>query len=223
MIKNTQGKFISFEGTEGVGKTTAITALCDYLTKQKIPFVQTREPGGTPFAEQLRAVLLDKDSVLDQKTELLAIFTARADHIHKVILPALARGQWVICDRFIDSTVAYQGFGRYGGSQASLEDIHFLTKQFVSVLPHHTFWLCMDAKEGLARANSRSSADRFEGQGGQFFEQVAQGFAYQHQNHPKRIIKIDANTDKQTLASLLISQITPWVDEFLAGKAQQIR
>lgn len=216
-------KFISFEGTEGVGKTTAITAVCAYLAKESIPFVRTREPGGTPLAEALREVLLDKNSVLDVTTELLALFTARADHIHKVIMPALDEGKWVICDRFIDSTIAYQGFGRYGGKPSVLADIELLISHFVPVLPHHTFWLCMDAKEGLARANSRSSADRFEGQGGQFFEQVAQGFAYQHQNHPKRIIKIDANTDKQTLASLLISQITPWVDEFLAGKAQQIR
>ena len=99
-------QFISFEGTEGVGKSTLIANVAAYLTQQGIDFIQTREPGGSAFAEQLRALLLDPATHMAEDSELLLMFAARADHLAQVILPALAQGQWVLCDRFTDSTMA---------------------------------------------------------------------------------------------------------------------
>ena len=108
-----KGKFITLEGGEGVGKTTNLAFIKDYLEQRKISVVVTREPGGTPLAEKLRQLLLDKESeAISDKTELLMIFAARAQHIKHVIEPALARGDWVLCDRFTDATYAYQGGGR---------------------------------------------------------------------------------------------------------------
>ena len=116
-MTTTVGRFISFEGTEGVGKTTAIEGLCQRLQAAGIDYVRTREPGGSPFAERLRAILLDPATDINDDTELLLLFAARADHLQQVILPALQRGAWVICDRFTDSTIAYQGYGRADGDQ----------------------------------------------------------------------------------------------------------
>ena len=116
-MTTTVGRFISFEGTEGVGKTTAIEGLCQRLQAAGIDYLRTREPGGSPFAERLRAILLDPATDINDDTELLLLFAARADHLQQVILPALQRGAWVICDRFTDSTIAYQGYGRADGDQ----------------------------------------------------------------------------------------------------------
>ena len=108
-----KGKFITLEGGEGVGKTTNLAFIKDYLEQHKITVVVTREPGGTPLAEKLRQLLLDKNNeAISDKAELLLIFAARAQHIKHVIEPALARGDWVLCDRFTDATYAYQGGGR---------------------------------------------------------------------------------------------------------------
>lgn len=186
-------KFISFEGTEGVGKTTAIDSFCQHLDALGIAHVRTREPGGSTLAEVLRDIFLDKERHIDADTEILLMFTARSDHLHRVILPALANGKWVICDRFVDSTVAYQGFGRYGGGDEYLSKIDVLTTHFVPRLPDITFWLDIDPIIGMARANKRGSLDRMERQTQDFFERAYQGFVHQHQKHPKRIRRIDAD------------------------------
>ena len=125
------GRFISFEGTEGVGKTTAIETLCARLKASGIDYLRTREPGGSPFAERLRTILLDPATDINDDTELLLMFAARCDHVQQLIMPALERGTWVICDRFIDSTVAYQGFGRAHGDALMLAKIESLITQFV--------------------------------------------------------------------------------------------
>ncbi len=186
-----QGRFISFEGTEGVGKTTAIEQLCARLYTQGIDYVRTREPGGSPFAEQLRAILLDPATDIDDDTELLLLFAARSDHLQRVIMPALARGQWVICDRFTDSTLAYQGYGRAHGDALVVGKIETLIEQFVPRLPDITFWLDLPVLEGMARANKRSSADRFEQQAEAFFRRVYAGFEHLAAAYP-RIQRIDA-------------------------------
>ena len=108
-IMPNQGRFISFEGTEGVGKTTAIEQLCSRLQDHGIDYLRTREPGGSPFAERLREILLDPVTDINDDTELLLLFAARCDHMQQVIIPALQRGTWVICDRFTDSTIASAG------------------------------------------------------------------------------------------------------------------
>ena len=128
------GRFISFEGTEGVGKTTAIETLCARLQANGIDYLRTREPGGSPFAEHLRTILLDPATDINDDTELLLMFAARCDHVQQLIMPALQRGTWVICDRFVDSTVAYQGFGRAHGDTVMLAKIETLSSQFIPQL-----------------------------------------------------------------------------------------
>jgi dTMP kinase len=192
-VTTTVGRFISFEGTEGVGKTTAIEGLCQRLQAAGIDYVRTREPGGSPFAERLRAILLDPATDINDDTELLLLFAARADHLQQVILPALQRGAWVICDRFTDSTIAYQGYGRADGDQRVLAKIDSLIAQFISPLPELTLWLDLPVLEGMARAGKRSKADRFEQQATAFFTRVHHGFSMLAMQHPERIERIDAN------------------------------
>lgn len=159
-MTTTVGRFISFEGTEGVGKTTAIDGLCQRLQAAGIDYIRTREPGGSAFAERLREILLDPATDINDDTELLLLFAARADHLQQVILPALQRGAWVICDRFTDSTIAYQGYGRADGDSRVLAKIDSLIEQFISPLPELTLWLDLPVLEGMARAGKRSKADR---------------------------------------------------------------
>lgn len=188
-----QGRFISFEGTEGVGKTTAIEQLCRRLQSKGIDCLRTREPGGSPFAERLRDILLDPATDISDDTELLLLFAARCDHIQQVILPALQRGTWVICDRFTDSTIAYQGFGRAHGDPNVLSKIDILMAQFIPCLPELTLWLDLPVLEGMARANKRSAADRFEQQATAFFTRVYEGFSTLATEYPARIQRIDAS------------------------------
>ena len=189
----TQGRFISFEGTEGVGKTTAIEQLCARLQARGIDYLRTREPGGSPFAERLRDILLDPNTAINDDTELLLMFAARCDHMEQVILPALQRGTWVICDRFTDSTVAYQGFGRAHGDATVRRKIDMLIEQFVEQLPELTLWLDLPVLEGMARANKRSAADRFEQQATEFFTRVHKGFSTLADEQPERIQRINAS------------------------------
>ncbi|MFA9486409.1 MULTISPECIES: dTMP kinase [unclassified Moraxella] len=186
-------KFISFEGTEGVGKTTAIDGFCHHLDTLGIEYVRTREPGGADVAEVIRGILLDKNSTLNDDTELLLMFAARADHLHKTILPALDAGKWVVCDRFIDSTVAYQGFGRFGGDEQALAKIELMIAHFVPRLPDVTLWLDLNVLTGMQRAAKRSRADRFESLDTSFFDKVYQGLAHQYAKYPSRIRRVDAN------------------------------
>lgn len=187
------GCFISFEGTEGVGKTTAIETLCARLQANGIDYLRTREPGGSPFAERLRTILLDPATDINDDTELLLMFAARCDHVQQLIMPALQRGTWVICDRFIDSTVAYQGFGRAHGDTVMLAKIESLIAQFIPQLPDLTLWLDLPIDEGMARAGKRSAADRFEQQASAFFTRVHEGFALLATEHPERICRIEAS------------------------------
>lgn len=195
------GRFISFEGTEGVGKTTAIDQLCARLQDSGIDYLRTREPGGSPFAERLREILLDPATDINDDTELLLLFAARCDHMQQVILPALQRGTWVICDRFIDSTIAYQGFGRAHGDDTVRAKIDTLIGQFVTQLPELTLWLDLPVLEGMARANKRSAADRFEQQATEFFTWVHKGFSALAAEHPERIQHIDASGNAEEVSA----------------------
>lgn len=188
-----QGRFISFEGTEGVGKTTAIEQLCARLQATGIDYLRTREPGGSPFSERLREILLDPNTTINDDTELLLMFAARCDHMQQVILPALQKGTWVICDRFTDSSVAYQGFGRADGDATVRRKIDMLIEQFVVQLPELTLWLDLPVLDGMARANKRSAADRFEQQATEFFTRVHQGFSTLASEQPERVKRIDAS------------------------------
>ena len=187
------GKFITIEGGEGVGKTTNIAFIEQWLRERKINFIATREPGGTPVAEKIRAILLDHhEESVDPVAELLLIFAARAQHLNTVIRPALEKGVWVLCDRFTDATYAYQGGGRGLGMEkvAVLEE---LVQQ--SLRPDMTLILDVDPVIGMERANNRGELDRFESEQMTFFETVRATYRALASSHPERYAVIDASRD----------------------------
>ena len=199
--------FISFEGTEGVGKTTLIRSLYAYFQQQGREVVLTREPGGTPLAEQIRALLLSvsHDEQMSHDTELLLMYAARAQHLDSVILPALAQGTIVLCDRFTDSSFAYQCAGR-GLSRAKL---NVLNDSFVAKMPDMTFWLDAPIETGLSRARERGALDRFEQEKVSFFEKVRSGFVEIQQREPQRMKRLDAKQNPEQVFTDALAYLTP--------------
>ncbi|CAG0910873.1 unnamed protein product, partial [Cyprideis torosa] len=168
------GRFITFEGSEGVGKTTQIKNLARWFEERGREVVLTREPGGTELAERVRELVLDKSlPAMASDTELLLIYAARAEHVARVIKPALAAGKVVISDRFADASLAYQGYGR-GIALERLQVLHHWVLQGFS--PDLTLLLDMPVGEGMARARARSELDRFEQEHLDFFEKVREGY-----------------------------------------------
>jgi dTMP kinase len=196
-VSHVRGKFLTLEGTEGVGKTTNRTFIEDYLRERNIPLLVTREPGGTPLAEELREMLLkNRDETVDPTAELLMVFAARAQHLNQVILPALEQGTWVLCDRFTDATFAYQGFGR-GLPTDVIASLETLVQK--EVRPDLTLILDIDVETGLKRARQRGDLDRFESEELTFFERVRQGYHSRASQAPERYQLIDAG---QTLEAV---------------------
>lgn len=189
--------FISFEGTEGVGKTTLIRQLYEHFIAQGKEVVLTREPGGTPLAEQIRSLLLSvhHDELMSNDTELLLMYAARAQHLEHVILPALAAGKMVLCDRFTDSSFAYQCSGR----GLSREKLQLLNDHFVIKMPDLTFWLDAPIETGLLRAQQRGALDRFEQEKVTFFEKVRSGFQTIYQEQPHRMKRLDATQPPESV------------------------
>ncbi|AZD14743.1 dTMP kinase [Pseudomonas chlororaphis] len=184
------GLFITLEGPEGAGKSTNREYLAERLRAAGIEVLLTREPGGTPLAERIREVLLTPgDEVMNPDTELLLVFAARAQHLAEVIRPALARGAVVLCDRFTDSTYAYQG----GGRGLSVERIATL-EQFVQgkLRPDLTLVFDLPVEVGLARASARGRLDRFELEGRVFFDAVRQAYLKRAAADPARYLLVDA-------------------------------
>lgn len=194
--------FISFEGTEGVGKTTLIRRIYDDFVAQGKEVVLTREPGGTPMAEQIRSLLLavNHEETMCNDTELLLMYAARAQHLAQVILPALEAGKIVLCDRFTDASFAYQCAGR-GLSEAKL---NLLNDNFVTRMPDVTFWLDAPIELGMNRARERGALDRFEQEKVSFFEKVRSGYETLWQRHPQRMKRLDATqTPEQVFAQAM--------------------
>lgn len=185
-----RGKFLTIEGTEGVGKSTNLAYVKTWLETRGIEVVVTREPGGTPLAEEIRALLLARrDEGVDETAELLLVFAARAQHIAGVIKPALARGAWVLSDRFTDATFAYQG----GGRGLSLDTIAQLERLVQGDLrPDLTLILDIDVQLGLERARQRGELDRFESETIAFFERVRAAYRARVDAHPQGYSLIDA-------------------------------
>lgn len=184
-----EGKFITLEGGEGAGKSTSREFIVELLTANKIPFVQTREPGGTPLSESLRSLLLAKDGTAPSvEAELLMVFAARAQHLHEVIEPALAQGQWVLCDRFTDATYAYQGYGR-GFDLAAISLLETMVQK--DRHPDLTLLFDLDPRIGIERAQKRAELDRFESEELAFFERVRQGYLERAESN-ERFVVIDA-------------------------------
>ena len=194
----TTGLFISFEGIDGAGKSTHITALAKAFEAIGRRVTLTREPGGTPLAETLRALVL-KDA-MDPLTEALLMFAARRDHIRQTIAPALARGDVVLCDRFTDATFAYQGAGR-GFDLAVLGTLEQwvqslpaeATTRAVFIEPQLTVWFDLPPAQAAARLMDARTPDKFEAQPVAFFERVAQGYADRLAAQPLRFARVDAS------------------------------
>lgn len=186
-----RGKFITLEGSEGAGKTTAIDAIRNWSQSKGIEILVTREPGGTPTAEKIRELLLDKNNVdILPDTELLLMFAARAQHLNELILPAIANGRWVVCDRFTDATYAYQG----GGRNINMQRIAQLENWVQGELrPDLTLLLDLPVEVGLARAGNRSEPDRFEVEKTSFFERVRQVYLDRAKQFPQQFRLIDAS------------------------------
>jgi dTMP kinase len=188
--KAAKGKFITFEGIDGAGKSTHLGWLESVLRGKGHTVVVTREPGGTPLGEKLRELLLDRSRAMHAETEALLMFAARREHLDKIILPALERGDWVISDRFTDASFAYQGGGR-GLATSKLDDL----EQWVQgeFQPDITLYFDVTVKLGRQRINAIKPADRFEKEQDEFFERVRNAYLERARKFPCRIRAIDSN------------------------------
>jgi dTMP kinase len=191
MIK---GKLISFEGIEGVGKSTTIKSIKKYLEDIGITVYCTREPGGTKYGESLRSILLNNKSNISPEAELLLLFSIRNQHIEEIIKPKLEQGNWVLCDRFIDASIAYQGYGK----KIDLKKINLLIDNFTDyVIPDITLFFNLQHKLAKKRFPKNKKKDRFENLENSFFEDVYKGYIYQLNNNKSRIKSIDADCSKK--------------------------
>jgi dTMP kinase len=200
MTFSSAGLFISFEGIDGAGKSSHIDALARAFESRGRRVVLTREPGGTPLAEKLRALVLNDP--MDPLCESLLVFAARRDHLVRVIEPALAEGAVVLCDRFTDATFAYQGHGR-GFDLDVLEQLERWVQQGDGGglrQPDLTVWFDLPAAVAAQRLVAARVPDRFESQPQAFFERVAQGYAARAAQHPGRFARIDANQSREAVA-----------------------
>lgn len=204
------GKFITLEGGEGAGKTTCMAHVRQCLGDAGIRFIETREPGGTPVAEKIRDLLLDKTNTdIQADAELLLMFAARSQHLDELIRPALQRGDWVLCDRFTDATHAYQGGGR-GISHDRISDLEHWTQK--GLKPDLTLLLDLPVETGLERAGQRSTPDRFESESIQFMERTRGAYREIAASEPQRVKVIDASLPLDDV----VAQIDRVMNDFLS-------
>ncbi|SBT18826.1 Thymidylate kinase [Marinomonas gallaica] len=204
-------QFISLEGGEGAGKSSAIQCIEAWLTEHEIPYILTREPGGTPMAEEIRELVLSaRDEQVAPNTELLLVFASRVQHLNEKIQPALAQGKWVISDRFVDSSYVYQGVAR-GINESVIDNLvdTFLKNQ----LPNKTLLLDVPVELGLQRVQSRGESNRLDGESLAFHQKVRDGFLHRASQDPERFVVVDAS---QAIASVE-AQIVAQLNALLAG------
>ena len=208
------GRFITFEGIEGVGKSTQVRLAADYLRARSIDVVVTREPGGTPLAEAIRRLVLEpQGEAVDAISELLLMFASRAVHLGNLVEPALARGAWVLCDRFTDATEAYQG----GGRGVPLEHIRALERIAQrGRRPDLTLLLDLPVGQAMERSRQRGGQnDRFESEQSAFFERVRAGYLAILEREPARVRRLDASGPVDQVAQAVRELLGP-----LAGGAE---
>jgi dTMP kinase len=214
----TRGRFITLEGSEGAGKSTQVALVCDVLRAAGYEVVATREPGGTPRAERIRALLLEQtDEPMPPNSELLLMFAARATHLENLIKPALARGAWVVCDRFTDASYAYQGAGR-GMPMEHIQTLETIVQG--GMKPDLTLLLDAPVNIGLQRAQRRNATqqngrDRFESEEVAFFERVRAGYLDIAKREPHRMRVIDASRPLEQVSS----EVRDILQRFIAGVA----
>ena len=206
-----RGRFITLEGIEGAGKSTQIAPLAELLRARGLEVLTTREPGGSPLAERLRALLLDPDNQgMSETTELLLMFAARSDHLERRIRPALKAGHWVLCDRFTDATYAYQGGGR-GIDPARIGLLETLVQD--ELRPDLTLVFDLPPELGLGRAKSRAGqADRFESETQRFFEAARAVYLERARGNPKRYRVIDATASLEAVTRAVAVELNAFVD-----------
>ena len=203
------GRFITIEGGEGAGKSTAQAYLAERLAERGIAVLQTREPGGTPLAESIRQTLLSTDGEHPvEMAELLLVFAARAQHLAKVIEPALAAGQWVICDRFTDATYAYQGAAR-GLSADLIAQLETLVQG--ERRPDTVVVMDLSPEVGMTRARQRGELDRFEREKPAFYSQVRNAYLARAQADPDRYQVIDAEQSLESVRQALSKLVEGWL------------
>lgn len=215
MRKMETGKFITFEGIEGVGKSTNIEHLVQAIEKAGHSVLTTREPGGTPMAERIRELVAEHgDEPMPDIAELLLVFASRALHVNNVIRPALTAGTWVICDRFTDSSRAYQG----GGRGLPAEHIDQLADWVHGdLVPDLTILLDTPVETGLARAGRRSDPDRFESEQSDFFQRVRETYLGLAAAHPERFVIVDASRSLDTVRGQIETIAAALLDEAYAN------
>ena len=187
-----KGKFITVEGSDGSGKTTFINSATEYLVKKGYKVITTREPGGTEFSEKVRELLFDSSNEIDAKTESLLFCVSRRDHIIKKIIPYGEDGYIVICDRFVDSSIAYQSYGR-GLNKQDIMDINKYTTDGLE--PDLTLYFNVDVEVGLSRTKSRGENNRMDNESLKFYKDVKRGYDELSNDYKERIKVIDANQD----------------------------
>lgn len=204
-----RGKFITLEGLEGVGKTTNRQFVESMLDDANIPFVGTREPGGTALGESLRELVLSADGQMLDVTELLLMTASRVEHVARIIEPALAAGQWVLCDRYLDASIAYQGAGRQLGVARVIE-LHRLIG--VTLEPNLTILLDMPVQAGLDRMAARSTPDRIEREAHAFFERARAAYLQRASEAPDRIVVVDADRSLELVQESVRLALQPLLD-----------
>lgn len=187
-----KGKFITVEGSDGSGKTTFINSATEYLVKKGYKVITTREPGGTEFSEKVRELLFDSSNEIDAKTESLLFCVSRRDHIIKKIIPYVEDGYIVICDRFVDSSIAYQSYGR-GLNKQDIMDINKYTTDGLE--PDLTLYFNVDVEVGLSRTKGRGENNRMDNESLKFYKDVKRGYDELSNDYKERIKVIDANQD----------------------------
>ena len=207
-----KGIFISFEGPDGSGKSTQVKLLAEYCKNKGIDVVLTREPGGTPISENIRNLILDpKNGEMSAQTEALLYAASRAQHVEQLIKPALATGKVVLCDRFMDSSIAYQGYGRGLG-----DDVRKINEFAIDgVQPDLTFFLDIAPEEGMRRVKSNGYLDRMEQESILFHNKVYQGYLALCEIYKNRFVRLDATK----AASEIHKDIVENLEKYVAGRA----
>ncbi len=195
-------KFISLEGGEGCGKSTLCLRLNELLEEKGIEHIITREPGGIASSEDIRSIIMEHE--LDRKSEVLLFAAARNEHLQQKILPALEADKFVICDRYIDSSLAYQGYAQGLGIDNVLNINEYVVG---NNFPHITFWLDMEVEEALARITNEREINRFDKKTTKFHEDVRAGYQQLMDRYPERFVKLDATLSTEELAAIVLEKI----------------
>jgi dTMP kinase len=211
------GKLISFEGIDGCGKTTQAELLATRLRHAGLRVTVTNEPAGTPLGEDVKDLLLFRDTAIDAEAELLLFFAARAQHFSRVLKPHLADGRIVVCDRFLDSTLAYQGYGR-GIAPSALKWLENFTTE--GLIPDLTFFLDVAPSESLDRCGGQ---DRIESETKQFWDRIYRGFVLQALDHPDRIRRVDGNRPIPAVANEIWQETASFLNLELLRVRQSLR